>query len=115
MLKRARNGLLNLEDVNILNAQVATYLSNSDFNDTVIVVQKNKTIYLINRLQAQNFALSQNLDLILFLAEHSRNKKDGGNLIQHKDLLGVQEGDGNATGPGILYYCKGIPAMVLAN
>ncbi len=115
MLKRARNGLLNLNNVNTLNAQVATHLPNSDFNDTIVVIQKNRTRHLINRLQAQNFALSQNLDLILFPTEHSRNKKDGSNLIQHEDLLGIQEGDGNATDPGILYYCKRMPAMVLVN
>ncbi len=115
MLKYARNGLLILDNINTLNIQVATYLPNSDFNDTVIVVQKNRTRHLINRLQAQNLALSQNLDLILFLAEHFRNKKDRGNLIQHEDLFGVQEGDGNATGLGILHYYKGMPAMVLAN
>ncbi len=40
MLKRARNSLLNLNDVNILNVQVAIYFPNSDFNDTVIVIQK---------------------------------------------------------------------------
>ncbi len=115
MLKRARNCLLNLDDVNTLNARVATHLPNSDFNDTVVVVQKNRTRHLINRLQAQNFALSPNLDLILFPAEYFRNKKDGDNLIQHKDLFDVQEGDGNATGPSIFYYYKGMPAMVLAN
>ncbi len=115
MLKRAKKCLLNLDKVNTLNAQVATYLPNSDFNNTVVVVQKNRTRHLINRLQAQNFALFQNLDLILFSAEHSQNKKDRGNFIQHEDLLSVQKGDGNVTGPGILHYCKGIPAMVLAN
>ncbi|WP_375449089.1 AAA family ATPase [uncultured Nostoc sp.] len=115
MLKRARHSLLNVEDVNSLNARVATHLPDSDFADTIIIVQKNKTRHLINRLQAENFARSHNIDLILFPTEHSRNKKDGGNLIQHEDLLGIQEGEGNAAGPGILYYCKGMPAIVLAN
>ncbi len=115
MLKYAINSLLNLDNVNTLNAQVATHLPNSDFNNTVIIVQKNRTRHLINRLQAQNFALSQNFDLILFPAEHSRIKKDGSNLIQYEDLLGIQEDDRNATGSGILHYCKEMPAMVLAN
>lgn len=115
MFKCAKNSLLNLDDIHVLNAQVATHLFNSDFNNTIIVVQKNRTRHLINCLQTQNFALSQNLDLILFLIEHSRNKKDGDNFIQHEDLLDIQEGDKNATGPDILYYCKGMPAIVLAN
>lgn len=60
-------------------------------------------------------AFSQNFDLILFLAKHSQNKKDGSNFIQYKDLLGVQKDNGNTTGLGIFYYYKEIPAMVLAN
>lgn len=115
MLKRARHGLLNLKNVNSLNAQVATHLPNSNFADTIIIVQKIKTRHLINYLQAENFAHSYNMDLILFLAKLSRNKKNGGNLIQHKNLLGVQKGEKNAAGPKILYYYKKIPAMVLVN
>ena len=58
MLKHAKHSLLNLKVVNILNAQVAIHLSNSDFADTTILVQKNKTKHLINCLQAEHFALS---------------------------------------------------------
>lgn len=81
MLKRARHDLLNLEDINSLNAQVATHLPHSNFANTIIIVQKNKTRYLINCLQAENLAFSHNMDLIFFPAKHFRNKKDGGNLI----------------------------------
>lgn len=55
------------------------------------------------------------MDFILFLAEHSRNKKDRDKLIQHEDLLGAHEGEKNAGSPDILYYCKKMPAIVLAN
>ena len=89
MLKHDKYGLLNLKDVNILNTQVVTHLPNSDFGDSIIVMQKNHTRYLINCLQAKNFACSQNIDLILILAKYSWNKKDKGNLIQYKDLFGV--------------------------
>lgn len=41
MLKYAKNGLLNFKDFNILNIQIATYLSNSNFTNTIIVAQKN--------------------------------------------------------------------------
>ena len=81
MLKHARYDLLNLEDINSLNARVATHLPDSDFTHTNTIVQKNKTRDLINFLQAENFAHFHNIDLILFLAKHSRNKKDRGNLI----------------------------------
>lgn len=73
MLKLARNKLVNLNNVNTLNAQVATHLPNFDFNNTVVVLQKNRTRYLIKCLQAQNFTLFQNLELILFSAKHSQN------------------------------------------
>ena len=39
ILKRTRYGLLNLKDVNSLNAQVAIHLPDSDFVDTIIIVQ----------------------------------------------------------------------------
>lgn len=89
MLKHARKSLLNLDDVNILNAGVATNLPNFDFNNTVVVVWKNRMKHLINYPQTQNLALSQNLDLILISAENSQNEKDGDNLIQHENSLGI--------------------------
>lgn len=81
MLKHARHGLLNIKDINSLNARVATHFPDSDFANTIIIVPKNKTRHLINSLQAENFARFHNMDLIPFPAKHSRNKKDGGNLI----------------------------------
>lgn len=70
MLKRDRKGLMNLGNVNTLNTQIAIYLLNFDFKDTVVTVQKYTMRHLINHLQAQYFALCQNLDLILFLAKN---------------------------------------------
>ncbi len=78
MLKSTKNGLLNLDSVNIWSVQVATHFPNYDFHDTIVVVKKNRIKYLSNYIQAQNFALSQNIELIFFLAEHSWNKKDEG-------------------------------------
>lgn len=110
-----KNDSLNLDNVNTLNIQVVIYVSNSDFNDTIVIVKKDRIIHLINRLQVQNFALSLNFDSFLFSIKFFRNKKDGGNFIQYEDLLNVQEDNGNATAPGILYYYKRIPTMVLVN
>lgn len=42
-------------------------------------------------------------------------KRNGGNLIQHEILFDAQDGEGNCSGPGLLYYCKGMPANMLAN
>lgn len=55
------------------------------------------------------------MDLVFFLAKHSQNKKDGGNLIQHMDLFDVQEDKKNAASSKIFYYCKKIPAIILGN
>lgn len=38
MLKYAKNMFLNLKDINKLNAQVAAYLANSTFTNSVIVI-----------------------------------------------------------------------------
>ncbi len=115
MLRRAGEGKLDSRDVNALNRRLAMELPTSGALDTVIVVQKNKTRHLINRLQIEKFARANNRDIIIFPAEHYRTKKDGGNLIQHESLFEAQDGEGNCTGPGLLLYCRGMPACLLAN
>ena len=109
LLKRARNGELNLEDVDTLNDRVATNLPISQSMDSVVVVQKNKTRHLVNRLQIERFARSQNQDILLFPAEHFRTKKDGGRIVEHEDLFNAQDGEGNCTGPGLLFTAKACP------
>lgn len=47
IFKQAWYGLLNLEDINTLNSQIAFYLSDFNFTNTIIIIQKNKTRYLI--------------------------------------------------------------------
>lgn len=54
MVKYTKNGLLNFKDV---NAWIAIYFPNFNFNNTIIIVYKNRIRHLINCLQAQNFAL----------------------------------------------------------
>lgn len=38
MLNYTRNGLLNLKDINILNAQVSIYLFNFNFTNIVVII-----------------------------------------------------------------------------
>lgn len=83
--------------------------------DTIIIVQKNKTCHLINRLQIEKFARANNRDIIIFPEEHYQMKKDSRNLIKHELLFEAQDGEGNCIGPGLLFYCKGMPACLLAN
>ena len=81
MLRRAREEKLDYWDVITLNQRVAIKLPTSGALDTVIMVQKNKTRHLINRLQIEKFAYANNQDIIIFPAKHYQTKKDGGNLI----------------------------------
>lgn len=42
-------------------------------------------------------------------------KKDSENLIQPKLLFEAQDGEENYTEPGLLFYCKRMPACLLVN
>lgn len=115
LLKQARRGLLNIHNVNILDKKVATNLSDSGSLDTVVVVQKNKTRHLVNRVQIEQFACTNNQTIVIFPTEHYRLKKDGGNLVWHELLFDTQNGERNCTDSGLLLYCKVMPANLLAN
>ncbi len=70
---------------------------------------------MINRLQAERFACHKARDFIIFLAHHAHNRKNGGESIIHRDIIKIQDGEHGATGPDLLYYCKKMPYIVLAN
>ncbi len=61
------------------------------------------------------FACANIREIIIFPGEYYRMKKDGGNLIQHEQLFEAQDGESNYTGLGLLLYCRGMPACLLAN
>lgn len=42
-------------------------------------------------------------------------KKDGDNLIQHKQLFKAQDREGNYIRPGLLFYYKGLLIYLLGN
>ena len=117
LLGRARRGELNIRDVEVLNDRVATKLPVPTSLDSVVVVRKNDTRHMINRLQIMQFARDHHQTVIIFPAEHFRTKKKGGGMVKSDLLFGLQDGDSKvtSTGPGLLYYCKGMPARMLAN
>ncbi len=115
MLTRARRGLLNNDDVAILNSKVAVTILILNPDEQVVIVQRNATRYTINWIQIKRFAKAHNRDVIIFPSEHSRTKKDGGQIVDDTDLLTIQNGEGTCIGPSILYYCKGMPACLLTN
>ncbi len=115
ILTIARKGLLNNNDVVILNSKVAVTIPILNPDEQVVIVQRNGTRHTINRIQIKQFAKAYNRNVILFLAEYSRTKKDGGQIDDDTDLLTVQDGKETCIGPGILYYYKGMPACLLIN
>lgn len=70
---------------------------------------------MINKLQAEQFARETSCDLIIFPAQHFHSRKNRGDPIIHRDIVKIQDGEHGATGPSLLYYCKEIPIIVLAN
>ncbi len=115
MLTRIRRGLLNHDNVAILNSKVAVIIPILNPDEQVVIVQQNATWHTINRIQIKLFAKAHNRDIILFLAEHSHTKKDGSQIVDNKNLLPVLDGKGTCIGSGILYYCKKMPAYLLTN
>ena len=115
LLQRARTGALTQDDVMILKDRVVTQFTLQDPLKNTVIVQRNKTRHLINRLQAERFARRVGRDIIIFPAEHSHSKRDGGLSVIHRDVFRIQDGEHGATGPGLLYYCQGMPMSVLSN
>ncbi len=115
MLTRARRGLLNNNDATILNSKVAVTILILNLDEQVVIVQRNATRHIINQIQIKRFAKAHNRDVILFPTEHSCIKKDGGQIVDDTNLLTVQDGEGTCIGPGIMYYCKRMPACLLTN
>ena len=82
LLKRARQGKLNIRDIEILNKRVTTSFLDTETLETVVVVQKNKSRHLINRMQIERLAQAINQTIIIFPAENYRLKKDRVNHVQ---------------------------------
>lgn len=87
MLKRVRNGKLDFRDIRDLNQRLAIELLILSTLNTVVIVQKNKTCYLVNRLQIEKFPQANNQDIIIFPIEYYKIKKDSDNLIQYELLF----------------------------
>ena len=53
-------------------------------------------------------------DIYVFPAAHTRTRKKHRGL-RVDDLLGIQDGEGTAKGPGLFLYTKGMPVTILFN
>ncbi len=114
LLQRACTGGLTQEDINLLNSKIAKELPTSNDLFSVIVVKSNPKRHLINRHQIYKFAKEKSQDVYIFPVSHTRSKTRNENLVTSEKLFQVQDG-GAVTGPGLLYYTKGIPTAVLSN
>jgi PIF1-like helicase len=77
LLKRARNGFLTQNDVNILNTRVISYLESQpdQTNNTTCIVRANKLRHVINRLQIEQLARSRQQKVFIFPSRDTRRKK----------------------------------------
>jgi hypothetical protein len=114
LLRRAREGTITALDVDTLNEQFTQSLHLSDGVDSVCVSRTNQRRHHINRLQIQRFAEARAQDIYVFPAAHSRTKKVRGGL-RVDELLGSQDGEGTAKGPGLFLYTQGMPVAILYN
>ena len=59
-------------------------------------------------------AKANNCNVIFFATDHCHAKKNDDQNVNDTNLLNVHHGDGSIS-PGILYYCKKMPACLLTN
>jgi hypothetical protein len=106
----ARARTITADDVNALNAQVLESLPHYKGLDSVCVTRTSKGRHHINQLQRRRFAEDLMQDIYVFPAAHTRTKKKHRGL-RVDDLLAMQDGDGDAKGPGLFLYTKGMPSQ----
>ncbi len=99
----------------MLNEKVVTGITLNDLLNNIVIVHRNKTRHFINRLQIKRFVRFVGHDIVIFPAQHSRTRREGGKAIIQKDLFSIQAGDCGATDLGLLYYCKGMSVALLTN
>jgi hypothetical protein len=113
-LHRVRTNSVTEADITDLNTRVAQHLSSNNGIDSLCITRMNQRRHIINRSQIRDFAESRNQDVYVFPANHKRTHGRKHNLpIDH--ILGTQDGEGSAKGPGLLFYTAGMPVAMLYN
>ena len=115
LLTRARKGLLNNDDVDTLNSRITSSILIDHVDKNFVIVQRNASRHIINRLQIKRFAQANGRDVIIFPGHHIRTKKEGGQVVEDRELLTIQDGEDKCIEPRLLYYCRGMPACLLSN
>ena len=114
LLHQARAGTMTAADVTTLNGQVTQSLYLGNGLDSVCVSRANQHHHHINQLQIRHFTEARAQDIYVFPAAHSHTKRVQGNL-KIDNLLGTQDGEGTAKGPGLFLYTRGMPVTILYN
>ena len=71
LLTRARKGLLNNDDVDTFNNKIAYSIPTNNVDKNIVIVQRIKTRYIINRLQIKHLAQANGQDVIFFHNHYS--------------------------------------------
>ena len=115
LLQRARNATIIQADIDLLNIRVVTDLESHPDQINTCIVRTNKFRYLINYLQIERFAPSQDQKIFIFPAHHAHWRKPKGmHNVEVDKLFEVQDGS-NIKGPGLLMYTQNILTAVLSN
>jgi ATP-dependent exoDNAse (exonuclease V) alpha subunit len=114
LLHRAREGTMTEADVTALNGRLTQSLPLGDGLESVCMTRANQRRHHINRIQIRRFAEARAQDIYVFPAAHSRTKKVRG-ALKIDELLGTQDGEGSAKGPGLFLYTQGMPVTILYN
>lgn len=115
LLRRAHASFLTNANIINLNSKMAVDFPLHDLLKNTVIVQRNKTRHMINRLQAEQFARGTGRDFIIFLAQHSHNRKNPGDPIIYHDVVKIQDREHGTIDLGLLYYCKAMPVIILIN
>jgi len=110
MLRRARGGRLNQDDLQLLNSKVISHLSFKSVAFSPVIVRRNALRVQINRLAVADFASSYKQKLYLFPAYHTRVKD-----LALDILYDIPECGSTVSGPGIFYYTYGMPVVLNRN
>lgn len=113
--RRARVRTLHKANITNLNSRVTIKNFLHDLLKNTLLVQRNKMRHIINQLQVKWFARYTDQDFIIFPTQYSHSRKNSGKSIIYCNIIELQDGDKGATGLGLLYSCKEIPFIILAN
>ena len=116
-LTRTRQAALTEDDVARLNSKTIHSLTDPISENAPVIVKLNTIRHPMNRIRIENFARRRSQKIYLFAAVHSRTKSTGPtNLrLQAHDLLLQPDHSAQIPFPGLLFYTRDMPTVMLTN